>query len=475
MTSFVIAGTHSGCGKTTVTLGILAALKKKKYTVQPFKAGPDFIDAGLHRVITGRASRNLDIWMCGREFVDELFHRHSASADAAVVEGVMGLYDGTASTAALAQMLGLPVVLVVDAYGMAESAGAVVRGFRDQGAAMGVSIAGVILNRVGSERHYLRIKDSIRDVPVLGYLPRDLAFKIPHRHLGLIVAEEDPMGREEIDKLADSVLEHIDIEAMMKGPGGERKKEGLQKPVLDTRKVIRHKDLKIGIPYDRAFCFYYEDNIDLLKAAGTEIVTFSPLADSCIPDGIDALYFGGGYPELYAEALSRNRSMLDSVRERAVSGMPVYAECGGFMYLTEGIHDFNDILYPLAGVFPFKTVMKKGRAHLGYREVTLQRDSMLGRRGAVIKGHEFHYSEIAGRDQKSGVRGQDTELIYAVKDGTGNALQDEGYSIQNVLGSYIHIHFGSSGLIANNFIQSIKERHGTYSSGRARQPEAGRK
>jgi len=475
MSGLVIAGTHSGCGKTTVTLGILAALKKRGCTVQPFKAGPDFIDAGLHRLITGRPSRNLDLWMCGGDYVAEIFERECADADLAVVEGVMGLFDGDAGTAGLAAHLGLPVVLVVDAYGMAESAAAVVRGFRDQGAERGVTIAGVIFNRVGSERHYQRIKDSIQSVPVLGYLPRDLDFTIPHRHLGLTVAEETPLGGTEIGKLADSVLEHIDIDMIMKGSGVRGQGAGLPRPSLDKNKADVKENLKIGVAYDRAFCFYYEDNFDLLEAAGATIVKFSPLSDSHIPEGIHALYLGGGYPELYAEALSRNGSMLESIRKRSLAGMPVYAECGGFMYLTEGVYDFDTVFHPLAGVFPFKTIMKKGRAHLGYREITLQQGSLAGGAGTVIRGHEFHYSEITDRGQVgidsyrgSGIGDQQTAFIYSVKDGAGNVLKDEGYRIKNVLGSYIHIHFGSNRAIANNFVQCIKEHHGTYSSGRAR-------
>jgi cobyrinic acid a,c-diamide synthase len=469
MSGLVIAGTHSGCGKTTVTLGILAALKKKNYTVQPFKAGPDFIDSGLHRTITGRVSRNLDLWMCGREYVEELFRKHSADSDAAVVEGVMGLYDGKRSTADLAAILGLPVILVVDAYGMAESAAAIVYGFAEYGRGMiNHAPTGVIFNRIGSERHYQRIKNSIKDIPVLGYLPRDLDFKIPHRHLGLIVAEEDPIGAEEIDKLADSVLEYIDIEAIMQGSGVRGQGSELNEPVLDNKHGAQKTDLTIGVAYDRAFCFYYEDNFDLLPAEGVTIVKFSPLADSSIPDGLDALYFGGGYPELYAEELSRNRSMLDFVKEWSGSGMPVYAECGGFMYLTEGIYDFDNNFHQLAGVFPFKTVMKKGRVHLGYREVILLQDSIAGPRGTAIRGHEFHYSDITDRAQGSGVRGKDTELMYSVKDSDGNHACSEGYRVNNVLGSYMHIHFGSNPSIANNFVHFIKEHHGTYSTGRAR-------
>jgi cobyrinic acid a,c-diamide synthase len=474
MRGVAIAGTHSGCGKTTVTLGILSALNKKKYSVQPFKAGPDFIDTGLHRLITGRMSRNLDLWMCGKERVEEIFREHSADADISVIEGVMGLYDGNLSTAHLAAALDLPVILVVDAYGMAESAGAVVRGFRAQGSGLGVNIAGVILNRIGSDRHYLRVKNSIEDIPVLGYLPRNLDFTIPHRHLGLFVAEESPIKKEEIDKLADDVLEFIDVDLIVRKCGSvevRKNKKNYEKNSVDkTDELARSRacELKIGVAYDKAFCFYYEDNFDLLRAAGAEIVTFSLLADSSIPDDIDALYIGGGYPELYAKELSHNKSMLDSINEWTQKGMPAYAECGGFMYLTEGIYDFDGIFHPLVGTLPFKTAMKKGRAHLGYREITLKNESILGSKGDIVRGHEFHYSEIVKSDQLSAVSSQPTELLYAVKDGTGNSISDEGYGIYNTLGSYMHIHFGSCNTIAQNFINFIKEHHGTYTSGGTR-------
>ena len=236
--------------------------------------------------------------------------------------------------------------------------------------------------------------------------------------------------------------------------------------IISSGFIYQKTDLKIGVAYDRAFCFYYEDNFDLLRAEGVTIVKFSPLADSSIPDDLDALYLGGGYPELYAEELSRNRSMLDSVKEWSGSGMPVYAECGGFMYLTEGIYDFDNNFHQLAGVFPCRTVMKKGRAHLGYREVILQKDSIAGNRGTVIRGHEFHYSEIKGSGQLSAVSGQEkieaqsVELVYSVKDGEGNNIGNEGYKIKNTLGSYIHIHFGSNPAIAGNLIQYSKEHHG---------------
>ncbi len=456
MRGVVIAGTHSGCGKTTVTLGILAAMKKKNISVQPFKAGPDFIDPGLHRLITGKVSRNLDLWMCGRDYVKECFDKHSADADISVIEGVMGMYDGNVNTSDLAAALDLPVILVVDAYGMAESAGAIVKGFMEYRAVGAGSsrpdFAGVIFNRVASERHWERLKHSVQDVPVLGYLPRSLDFRIPERHLGLVVAEEQPIAQKEIDKLADAVLEHINVDAMV-----EMTSHGHLR-----RDMARHAPTcRIAVAYDKAFCFYYEDNLDLLKDAGAEIAYFSPLSDSSIPDDVDALYIGGGYPELYAEQLSRNDSMLDSLKKCADDGMPVYSECGGFMYLTEGIYDLENKFYPMAGVFPLKTRMTKKRARLGYREATLTEGAVLGKKDAVIRGHEFHYSEITEKQESCEVVTSElpnfrASALYSVKDGSGNYIYNEGCRANNAFGSYIHIHFGSNPQIADNFLNFIQ-------------------
>ncbi len=443
MQGIVIAGTHSGCGKTTVTLGILAALAKKGCTVQPFKAGPDFIDTGLHGLITGRPSRNLDLWMCGGEYVAECFRRNSAGADAAVVEGVMGLYDGNLSTADLAAALGLPVVLVVDAFGMAESAGAVVNGFASLAPHPG--IRGVIFNRVASERHYERVRDSVRDVAVLGCLPKNPGVEIPHRHLGLVVAEERPFSSEDVDKLADAVLQHIDVDAMLTPARSRGEKEDLTargRPVPSPR-------ARIAVARDRAFCFYYEDNLDLLRQAGAEIVSFSPMSDTAVPPDVDALYIGGGYPELYAKELSGNKSMIESVAAFAGRGMAVYAECGGFMYLSQGIYGADGVFYPMAGVFPFKTKMTRRRARLGYREVILREDCIQGGKDAVIRGHEFHYSTIINN---TGAPVPGLARSYSVRDGSGRYIHDEGYRIKNTLGSYIHIHFGSNPGIAERFV-----------------------
>ncbi len=486
MRGIVIAGTHSGCGKTTITLGILAALKKKGYNVQPFKTGPDFIDTGLHKLITGRTSRNLDLWMCGRDYVVDCFSKHSSDADISVVEGVMGLYDGNISTADLAAALGLPVILVVDAYGMAESAGAVVKGFFElrvkslefremdsklQTLNSKLSFAGVIFNRIASDKHYQRVRDSVADVPVLGYLPRDLDFEIPHRHLGLTVAEEAPISSEAIDRLADAVLRHIDMERIIQST--ELRTSSTDNPPIPPLDKGGQGGVKIAVAYDKAFCFYYEDNFDLLRETGAEIVCFSPLSDSKIPDDADALYIGGGYPELHAERLSDNKPMLESIKKWSDEGKTIYAECGGFMYLTEGIYDFENVFHPMAGVFPFKTKipphppLAKGgkggfRAMLGYREVILNEDSVLGKKGTSIRGHEFHYSEIIKDSDELRVMSYELrnkkELlqIYSVNDGSGNYIFDEGYRVKNTLGSYIHIHFGSNHSAAENFINFCK-------------------
>ncbi|MDP3047875.1 MAG: cobyrinate a,c-diamide synthase [Thermodesulfovibrionales bacterium] len=527
MRGFVIAGTHSGCGKTTITLGVLAALKKKGLKVQPFKAGPDFIDSGLHRLVTGRHSRNLDVWMCGEEYVKECFHKYSANADIAIIEGVMGMYDGEYSTAKLAGLLNLPVILVVDAYGMAESAGAVVKGFREYGSELRVKsyelremnskfkiqssklqtpnsklyIAGVIFNRVASDNHFKRLKDSVqvgdstlRDVTVLGYLPRDLDFEIPHRHLGLTVAEENPLTEKNIGRLADAVLKHIDVDGILNlAQQSSRAAEQQFSNVLNycSTELLDYcaaATPTVAIAYDKAFCFYYEDNLDLLKNAGAEIVTFSPLSDSAIPHQADAVYIGGGYPELYAKELSENTSMMKSINGWANSGKPIYAECGGLMYLSKGIYDFNGKFFEMAGVFPFETqippcppLIKGGegglRPHLGYREIILKEDCILGKKGDKLKGHEFHYSEIVKgqaegtvpdlRTERSGIvesglslsvgRGI-TDKVYSVRNNHGELVSTSGYKSKNTLASYIHIHFGSNSEIVWNFLNRIKEQ-----------------
>ena len=391
--------------------------------------------------------------MCGDAYVRDCFHRHGSKADVAVVEGVMGLYDGALSTARLGHVLGLPVVLVVDAYGMAESAGALISGFRQWGLGLPgypIEVKGVIFNRVASGYHYERLTHGVEEVRLLGYVPRDAAFEIPHRHLGLVVEEEGPVSPEALDRLSEAVLGCVDIDGLMTlTPSGASVR-------VDRTEVSGTEQTpapcRVAVAWDRAFCFYYQDNLDLLREAGAEILFFSPLADAHLPARIDAVYIGGGYPEMHAGALSRNASMRSAVREWAASGGPLYAECGGLMYLSRSIRDFDDQVFEMAGVFPFETAMGRERAHLGYREARLREGCILGPAGQVVRGHEFRYSHIVGgEDALSG------GPVYAVTDGSGKDRAPEGYRYRNTLGSYIHVHFGSNPTVSRNFIDFIKK------------------
>ncbi|MCL4477804.1 MAG: cobyrinate a,c-diamide synthase [Deltaproteobacteria bacterium] len=469
MHGMVIAGTHSGCGKTTVTLGLLCALKKKGLKIQSFKVGPDFIDTGLHTFVTGIPSRNLDLWMCGEQGIKECFSKHTADVDIAVVEGVMGMYDGDFNTADLAVLLNLPVVLVVDAYGMAESAGAIVSGFAEYSRVKTVelkktAIAGVIFNRVSSEMHFNMLKHAVRDVPVLGYLPKNDDFKIHERHLGLIPAQENPITQQNIDKLGETVLEYIDIDGIIQasvvGAGLSRhysshkihqiKDRGVESllPQFESPNASIEPKIRIALAYDKAFCFYYADNLDLLRDAGAEIIRFSPMVDEQVPDA-DVLYIGGGYPEVHAHTLSENKSMFESIRAWVDADKPVYAECGGMMYLSKGIYDFDNRFHRMVDVMPFETKMERSRLHLGYREIILKEDCILGKKDDRLKGQEFHYSERIN-------------ITPGVLISTCYKLEpnhtEEGYCVKCILASYIHVHFYSNPNIALQFINFIKRR-----------------
>ncbi|MEN8135016.1 MAG: cobyrinate a,c-diamide synthase [Thermodesulfobacteriota bacterium] len=445
--AFLIAGTHSGCGKTTLTLGIMAALRKRGLAVQPFKCGPDFIDPTLHRLVTGEVSRNLDLWMCGRDFVKSCFAEHGRAADVAVVEGVMGLFDGNkSSSAALAKVLGLPVVLVVDARSTAESMAAVVNGFETLDAE--VRLAGVIFNRVGSPRHLELLTTAVRQhcrAEILGHLPREVEFTIPDRHLGLHMGDEDPLSPMALEQLAEAVTRHIDLDRLQDFSEGDAV-SCVPEIGRGEQAVNAVRKIRLGIARDRAFCFYYEDNLDLLDRAGAEIVEFSPLADGKLPENLDVIYLGGGYPELYAEQLAENRIMLEGIRAWSAAGKPLYAECGGFMYLTEGLTDIEDRFFPMAGVYPVRARMKKGRVALGYRQAQLVADSIFANRGQKLRGHEFHYSEIDEMDDGVARR-------YLLGDG-----RSEGYQVNNTLGGYLHLHFASCPELADNFVQFCMEK-----------------
>lgn len=440
--AFIIAGTASGTGKTLVTLGILEALRRRGLVVQAFKAGPDYIDPGLHAAVLGRPSYNLDTWMMGAEGVRATFDRAVAGADCAVIEGVMGLYDGRGdgeegSTAHLSKVLGVSVVLVADAEKAARSMGAVVLGFESYDPK--VDLRWAIFNRVGSQRHAGMLKASLRksNVTLLGSIRRDEGLRMEERHLGLVTAEESTNKIKAIaSKAADAIERSVDIEALLKG---SLVKARTSKAVATPSK----KKVRIAVAHDSAFSFYYQDNLDLLESFGAELSFFSPLKDKSLPDDIAALYLGGGYPELYAKRLQKNERLRRSIKRLAIHGMPVYAECGGLMYLGRAL-EHNGKKHLMAGLFPWTTRLLDRRKALGYREAALTANCPFLKKGKV-RGHEFHYSEIVSLPGKI-VR------AYRAKDGAG-----EGFTIKNALASYVHLHFASNPAFAKGFVEAAKK------------------
>ena len=448
----IIAGTSSGSGKTTLTLAILAALTRRGYRLAPFKVGPDFIDPGHHTRLTGTTSRNLDGWMLSQTYNQALFQRGSCQSDIAVVEGVMGLYDGydgrseAGSTAQMAKWLDLPVLLVVDARSMARSAAALLQGFENFDPQ--VRFAGVVFNRIGSPRHLAYLKEALEGhvkMPCLGGIPREASITIPERHLGLHTAEDHPLDPATVRRLGNLVENHVDLDrliALSKTHVGE-----IAASATDT--VTTGRRIRIGVARDAAFCFYYPDNLELLAAHDAEIVFFSPLTDRHLPEDIDGLYFGGGYPELHAATLAENQSLKGEIRTSSRSGMPIYAECGGFMYLCDRLTDIEGAVHAMVGCFPFETHMLNRRRALGYREIRLSAASLLGPRGSIGRGHEFHYSELAGDPGT-------VETVYAATPRSGQEMTAEGYRVHNTLGSYIHLHFGSNPAMACHFVENCR-------------------
>lgn len=458
MKPIVIAAPSSGSGKTTVTLALLAALRRRGFTVAPYKVGPDFIDPGHHAAVCGRPSRNLDGWMCGERGVRETFGRGCAGADVAVVEGVMGLFDGAAgdndagSTAEIARWLGGRILLVVDARSQARSAAALLQGFSRFDPRL--EFAGVIFNRVGSARHAALLRAALASVPglppVLACLPREEELALPERHLGLVTAAETLPDNAFHGRLADWLERHVDMEALVLPPplqkggrGGFPPDEIPLNPPLPKGEAKPR--VRIAVARDEAFCFCYPENLEPQQAAGAEIVPFSPLRDPALPAGLDGLYLPGGYPELHAGRLAQNESLLREIREAATSGLPVYAECGGFMLLSESIDGRR-----MAGVFPARALMLAKRKALGYRQVTFTRDTILGPAGTVARGHEFHYSEMEMPEEVA--------RCYRLFRSDGEALGFEGFRVHNVLGSYVHLHFGSNPQVAINFVEFCRNR-----------------
>ena len=442
----VVGGVSSGVGKTTVTLALLEALRRRGLTVQAFKVGPDFIDPGFHEVVTGRGSYNLDGWMCGRDHATATVAHYAGDADLALVEGVMGCFDGLdglsedGSTAQMAKWLNAPVVLVLDAQAQARSAAAVVLGFEQFDPAM--QLAAVIANQVGGETHARWIREAVAArcrARVVGAIPRDESVALAERHLGLMTAGEGGLTVEKRQRLAELIERSVDLDDVL-SLAVPLPVPGTAAPSPSLRRAPR---ARIGIAHDAAFCFYYRDNLALLEAAGAELVSWSPLDDTVLP-AVDGLYFGGGYPELYGATLAENRAMLTAVRSLASEGRPIYAECGGLMYLADAIEDLDGATHRMVGLLPATVRMRPRRLSLGYTEVTLHGDSPLGQSGGIARGHEFHYSSLDPVPSW-------IPRAYRLRRRQGEE-RAEGYLIGNALLSYVHLHFASNPGLAWSFV-----------------------
>jgi cobyrinic acid a,c-diamide synthase len=435
----VVAGTHSGVGKTTVASGLMAALARKGLSVAPFKVGPDFIDPSYHALASGRPGRNLDAFLSGEELIGPLFAHGSRGADVAVVEGVMGLFDGKggegelASTAHVAKLLKAPVLLVLDASAMARSAAAIVHGYATFDPAL--NLAGVILNRVGSPLHEKMLREAIEPlgIPVLGVLRRDALAATPGRHLGLVpAAERRREARAALDALGEAISRSCDLKGIVRlartaGP-------------LDARPWNPEvpgpgAQVRVAVATGPSFSFLYEENLELLRGAGARLSFFDPTSDGEIPDGTDALYLGGGFPETYAEALAANEPLKERLRRFAAEGRPVVAECGGLLYLARELDG-----RAMCGVIDAGARMTD-RLTLGYREARALSDSPLVEEGTLVRGHEFHYSEVEP--------GMGERQAWELAD-----RGPEGFVLDGVHASYLHTHWAATPEIPGRLVSA---------------------
>ena len=445
--AFLLGGVNSGSGKTTVSLALMRALKRRGLAVAPFKCGPDYIDPTFHRRASGCESVNLDCRMMGADSVRRSFQNAVSCSQAAVVEGVMGLFDGVSSdslagsSAEVALTLGVPVVLVVNARGLAGSIAPLVAGFTAW--RKDLTIIGVIADNVGGPNHVRLLADSLERhslPPLLGALPRNPEWTLPERHLGLVPELENGKYDAWFDRLADAAEEYFRIDLLLK-------RSMMKRPQPSVR-IPERKTVRLAIARDPAFHFYYCDNLRMLEENGVELVAFSPLNDSSLPENIQGLYIGGGFPEQFAQKLTENVSMRSAVKRYAEQGGIIYAECGGYMYLMRSITGFDGRRHEMCGVIPSEAVMCPNLKSLGYRTVHLKSDCIFGRRGAILKGHEFHYSEAVPTE---------SPLWDAFDSRDRIVPSGGGYRNGNICGSYVHIHWASTPQAVESFIGAMKK------------------
>ena len=439
MKRLIIAGTGSGVGKTSLTLGIIRQLRDRGLKVVSFKCGPDYLDPSWHRIASGEECYNLDGWMTDKNYVVSLFDRVSRDYDIAIIEGVMGLFDGASptsldgSTAQIAQWLNAPVILVCNSHGTARSLAAAVKGY--DSLENQISIDGVIANFCGSEGHARILKEALESeklAPLTGWLKRDSLPELPSRHLGLHSADQVSNAEQSISKISNALSETIDFDMLLEIADRPWQTKDIQS--LPNKR----SDFKIGIAWDEAFQFYYPDNLEIMRAAGFELELFSPLRDTQTPE-CDLLYFGGGYPEVYAEELATNESMLKSIQQYVLSKKCIYAECGGLMYLSKFVKTVDGDKHPMAAVLPFATEMLTKRKMLGYITTSFESDCFFGKKGDTLRGHEFHYSQIIEE------RSENWQKVYSLQGRRkGSKARAEGFFNTYILASYVHQHFASN-------------------------------
>ena len=426
----IVAAPHSGAGKTTVTLALLAALQRRGIAVAAAKAGPDYIDPAFHAAAIGASSVNLDSWAMSPALLDVMATHASDGAEIFVIEGVMGLFDGAngpagrrGATADLVAHFRLPVVLVLDVARQAQSAAVVVRGFAGHDPA--VRIAGVILNRVASERHRALVADAIAalGVAVLGAVPREAALALPERHLGLVQASEHAELATLLDRLADMAERHLDLDAIM------ARAAPLAINPAPAAAALPPPGRRIALAQDQAFSFVYPHLIAAWQKAGAQILPFSPLADQPPSDQADCCWLPGGYPELHADALAAARRFSNGLRSFAAT-RPVHGECGGYMVLGQGIEDADGRRHAMVGLLGHSTSFARRKLHLGYRTAQLLADTVVGRKGATVRGHEFHYASLTSAG--------DDEALAELRDGEGRALGKAGGRRGSVTGTFFH-------------------------------------
>ena len=446
----VIAGTGSGVGKTTLTIGLMAALKKMGHVVQGFKCGPDYIDPTYHTAVTKRISRNLDSWMLGKETVLDIFRHGSADADISIMEGVMGFYDGRdplsdeGSTAEISVLTKSPVLLVVNCASMARSAAAIVKGF--QTLSDEPNIVGVIANQVGSEHHFKLVKAAIEQqcgIPVIGYLKRENEIEIPERSLGLIPSIErgelDPF----FERLGDLVLETIDMEKLFEISVAPPLEQTSSDSLFDRKQkpVVR-----MAVAKDAAFNSYYEENLEILQSFGAELVYFSPMTDTGLPQNIDGLYMGGSLPEEFASQVAQNESMKRSVRQAIEQGIPMFAEGGGFVYLTESLEATDGEKFELVGLIPGEVRMHTKLKAIGYRAIKGCSANFLLGEQQQAKGHEFHYSTFHS----------DEPFQHAYETSGMRGTKVDGYAEKNVVAGFTRFHFATCLDMVQRWIQACQ-------------------